>query len=217
MNSYHRSDSLLFQFILYEYIRTLEEAMVIRSHLNRSLAEKVSLEVFCHQMTESFVKLAGSEQEYMRIFSWIVDSGFLTKLKNYANLLVEQKNGPLFLKLLQDGHEAWSQCLSVLDQIRKKEPNFKSLKTQVTKALAAIMQLTPTIEALLPTYQNDENILYFLLRHKEELDRTHEAGWTKKWFKRLQPKGADTFMIERYQARGFNEMIAEIQERYDAC
>lgn len=209
MNAYHRSHSLLFQFLLHEMLSTLEEAYRVENFIE----EKVSVEVFCHQMTEHLILLAGSELEYMRIFSWIVDSGHLTKVKNYARLLVEQRSEPLFLKLLERANQAWDDCLHLLELIRSYGPELKRLKEETKNVLSAIDKIFPIIEELLPEYRNDENVLLFLLKHKDLMDHTLGEGWTKKTFAALHPKGALPFLTQRYRERGFLELIPEISDR----
>lgn len=217
MNSYHRTHYLLFQFILYEYIRTTEEAHALKALLK----DKLPLEVFCHLLTEHLIRLAGAEQEYMRIFSWIVDSGFLTKLKNYADALLEQSSlekahKTAHLKLLETAHRAWSSCLLVLDELRSPQKKSKTLKAQLQQALGAIEDLNPLIQTLIPYYKNNENILFFLLRYKERFDHIHEKDWTAQFLRKLHPQGTKNYMMGRYKERGFTDVVAQIEELYDA-
>ena len=209
-NSYHHSDTILFQFILYEFLKALEEA----DHIEKFCLKKLDRETYFQQITEYLVKLAGSEQEYMRVFSWVSDTGILTKLKNYCNLLSEntKKSDLTYVRLHECSYTAWADCMSVIDLIHKNE-TFKKIKAATEHSLSSIYSLIPVLEEALPKFKQDENVLFFLLRYKEDFDRLIEEGWTRKLFKKFYPRGASKFMTKQYHARGFVELLPEITHR----
>lgn len=199
---------------------TLEEASIIEQFSSIGKEEQDDTQLFFDQMTDYLVKLAGSEQEYMRIFSWIVDSGVLTKLKNYSDLLSEraEKNDADYIQLHNSAHKSWLDCLHAVDLIRdiergKGEINHLSLA--VKKALNSIKKLMPVIKKIIPKYDDDENVLYFILRYSQSFDRYLGKGWTRKLFNQLHPQGILPFFKERFDSRGFDHLIPHISQRLE--
>lgn len=217
LNSYHHTDSLLFQFVLNDFLLALEEVAIIKALTE----ESTQPEDFFHKITDYLIKLAGSEQEYMRIFSWIVDSGVLTKLKNTSDLLSERanKSDDYYIDLHNAAHKAWLDCLHTVDllqELKKGRGNLLKiveLKKSVEKSIASIIKLKPVIKKIIPKYAQDENVLYFILRHRDLFDKHLGKEWTKKFFKALHPHGALDYMTEKYTQRGFTNLIPEINEK----
>jgi len=211
LNSYHHTDSLLVQFVLNDFLLTLEEAYVIRQFADK----KTETDEFINGLNGYLVNLAGSEQAYIRIFSWIVDSGVLTKLKNTSDLLSERtkKCDQDFIELHNSAHKAWIDCLhtvSLIQDFDKGIGDVISLRKAVEKCLSSINKLKPAIKKILPKYIHDENILYFILRHQERFDCQLGPTWSKKLFKTFYPEGALTYMTARFTERGFTNLLPEI-------
>lgn len=218
LNSYHHTDSLLFQFVLYEFLMTLEQVKIIESFFD----EKGETDNFNLKIIEYLVKLAGSEHEYMRIFSWIYDSGVLTKLKNYSDLLSQkaEKEDKHYTNLHNATHKAWLSCLHCVDLIRSATLNeevplelpLDNLKKAVIKTIASIKKLTPDIKKIIPKYADDENVIFFLLRYKKSFDKLLGPAFLKGLFKTMFKEGPFEFLEARYKMRGFEHLIPAISE-----
>jgi hypothetical protein len=216
LNSYHHTDSLLFQFVLYEFIATLEEAKRIEDFIKKDLDS----EHLPRRLVEYLVRLAGSELDYMRIFSWIYDSGVLTKLKNYSDLLSQkaEKEDKDYIKLHNSTHRAWLMCLHCVDLVRAAGASnstfeqLEVLKQATLKALAAIKKLIPEIKKLIPKYADDENVIYFLIRHKEAIDRLLTPQFLKLLFKKMFNDNLSAFLVSRYKIRGFEHLLPQLDK-----
>jgi hypothetical protein len=212
--AYHHTSSLVFQFVLNDFLLTLEEASVVNLFTFRPMA----LDEFFGDLTRYLIKLAGSEQEYQRIFSWIIDAGILTKLKTNSELLAEKgaKSDNDYMELLNAAHKSWLHCIHAVDLLRdveKARGSIADLKMGVEKALASIQKLKPAIEKIIPKYAHDENVLYFILRHHAHFDRHMGVNWTRNLFSTLHPQGIWNFMKERYETRGFHDHLPMIEQK----
>ncbi|MCB1113865.1 MAG: hypothetical protein KDK62_03830 [Chlamydiia bacterium] len=210
--AYHHTGSLVLQFVLNDFLMALEEASFIESFTRN----ETDSNRFYHQLTCYLIKLAGSEQEYKRIFSWIVDAGVLTKLKTNSDLLSEkgEKSDNDYMELHNCAHKTWLYCLNAVDQLRdveRAQGSITDLKEGVEKAITSLHKLKPLIEKIIPKFAQDENVIYFILRHHESFDRHMGSGWTRKLLSRLYPEGIFDFMKERYETRGFFEHIPRIK------
>lgn len=205
VNSYHNTASLLFQFVLYEYLMALKQTAIIETFSEKEWAEE--------KVAPHLIKMAGSEQEFSRIFSGVIDSGILTKLKNYADLLSEraEKGDADFVLFHSATQQAWVDCLHTVDLIRRHHP-VESLKKSLKKTLASLKKIHPAIKRIIPKYAQDENVLYFILRNQESFDKALGAHWTRRLLLKLHPKGLLMHMKKAYEKRGFESLIPPIAE-----
>ena len=202
-NTYFTSDSLLFQFVLHEFLRTLGEVY----KLECVVSDEDTPEAIHGKLTDYLLKLAGTEQEYVRIFTWIYDAGVLTKLKNSVDLLSQK--APVEDSEMRSLHlvvqKAWLECLHSIDLYRNQE--LKALKPQVLKAMKLIRKIPAALKKVLSRYDEDENVIYYLIRHKNQFD--HIIG--PDFLKDMLHKNSIPFLIERYRMRGFDKLIPEIE------
>lgn len=206
-NTYFSSDSLLFQFVLHEFLRTLGEVY----KLECVVREDDTPEAIHGKLTDYLLKLAGTEEEYVRIFTWIYDAGVLTKLKNSIDLLSQKApvEDTEMRSLHLVVHKAWLECLHSIDLYRNQE--LKALKPQVLKAMKLIRKIPLALKKILLRYDEDENVIYFLIRHKIEFDRIIGPDFLKD----ILNKNSIPFLIERYRMRGFDKLIPEIEAHSD--
>lgn len=202
-NTYFASDSLLFQFVLHEFLRTLGEVY----KLECVVSDEDTPEAIHGKLTDYLLKLAGTEQEYVRIFTWIYDAGVLTKLKNSVDLLSQKATveDSEMRSLHLVVHKAWLECLHSIDLYRNQE--LKALKPQVLKAMKLIRKIPAALKKVLARYDEDENVIYYLIRHKNQFD--HIIG--PDFLKDVLNKDSISFLIERYRMRGFDKLIPEIE------
>lgn len=202
-NTYFASDSLLFQFVLNEFLRTLGEVY----KLECVVSDEDTPEAIHGKLTDYLLKLAGTEQEYVRIFTWIYDAGVLTKLKNSVDLLSQKATveDSEMRSLHLVVHKAWLECLHSIDLYRNQE--LKALKPQVLKAMKLIRKIPTALKKVLVRYDDDENVIYYLMRHKKDFDHIVGADFLKE----ILNKNCIPFLIERYRMRGFDKLIPEIE------
>lgn len=63
---------------------------------------------------------------------------------------------------------------------------------------------------LLPLFQSDENVLFFLLKRQNEIDTLLGKKYIRKALLLLRPNDLLEFLEKRYLARGFDHLIAHI-------
>lgn len=150
-NGYHQSNSLLFQFILSDLMRahpivkeTNQIAIRWKQTSSAPYIQGISSKHF-EQLKSSISKLVGSSQDYMRIFSWTIEDGILTKLKKNCgffaqNSLNDDKNTHI---LHRYANNTWILCLRCLDIIRAIEHDaldvLSRAKPVVNKKLTCLL------------------------------------------------------------------------------
>lgn len=188
INSYHSSSSLLLQFILYEYF-TVHKLL----KLNRSFKKAIH-------------NLAGSTLASMRFFSWTLDDSPIAKIKNYCAQLHHHRDVPKIEResVRKHSFELWELGLEGSELIEKK----KSPKDLFTKIEKEASLLGKGLMRLIKNFSSDENVLYFILRHKELFDDTFGKGSTQKLIKKNK-----NIIIENYKKRQFDSLIPTIYEK----
>jgi hypothetical protein len=211
--------SLLFQFILLEFINSYTEVLnilKITNVLHISLKEVQALNT-------SLSKLAGSARGSIRFFSWNMEDGILSRLKNYcANYALEAKDSPGILKMQTQLTKVFINCRETLEAIRLaeenelSEPNKKILHKILNTIIRQMNRFSKLTTTLMKQFSADENVVFFILRHKAELNNLLGSQFILKLFKKMYPKGADgakEFLIKNYGLRGFNHLEPQILQQ----
>lgn len=226
---YYLNNRLLFQFILAELILTSYEMQVINRvmgdlKLTWSALREDQLSQTLHELAEHMSKLSGSSQHYMRILSWN-DDGFLTKLKNYCALLCQQDNNEdkYQTKMHLEANQAWLLSIRVLDIIRalslkhrEELANEENLHAAQEKLNRCLQRLSRLVMRSVLQYRDDENVVFFLIRHKKQLDAIYKPGYVANLVSKMFPKGtqdASHFLVKRYTERGFETLIPTIHKK----
>jgi hypothetical protein len=223
-NAYHQSNSLLFQFILSEFLIAYREIQALdslckREHpmaLNATVLRKEQ-EIF-HTMETILAKLVGSTREYMRLFSWNFIDGVVSKLKNYCALFSQNadtdEKEPLAMQHYAD--KAWLYCLQGMDALRDTPNAHPALCHSLEKGLGAMHRLARLIARVIPQFRDDENVVFFVLRHKDKFDKVYGTKFVTKLFCRMYPKGlkeVQYFLSQKYAGRGFENLMPIIHKK----
>jgi hypothetical protein len=233
---YHRTDSLLFQFILCEFIAVHREIELMKNTmLKMPQSESTSEEEFTsflNAFTLTARNLSGSAQEQMRFFAWNLEVGALTKLRNYCTFFSQNKEDSDKAPILMQryANRAWLLCLQALDYVRvlqhnlvepilpiEKIPETKNLLIlTVEKIFGQIQRLTRLIARVSLTFSRDENILFYILQQKEEFDQIYEKNFVNKIFEKMFQNGvpeAGQFLLQKYGERGFFDLLPLIASK----
>jgi hypothetical protein len=206
--------SLLFQFILLEFISSYTEVLNIHQ-LSRDLQTTSDV---VPALKLSINKLAGPARGCMRLFSWNLEDGILSRLKNYcANFTLEAKDSnPGILKMHAYLNQAFISCRKTLDVIGLFEErdlsqqNRQALHKVLTKVIQQMGRFSKMTAKLMQQFSTDENVVFFMLRHKSELDRLYGSQFVYKLINKMYPKGveeAKDFLLKQYGQRGFDHLI----------
>ena len=215
---YNRNNNLVLQFILLELIHALQDTHEVEKLLGNPAIHLDPL--FVHVS-----RLVGQTKKYIRIFSWSLNDGILTRVKNYCSLFVNNRNppDPRITSLQTHSDRAWINGLESLDLIRliKKTPLCnteceRSLRIVLEKMLKRQQQLIKSIYQALPMFCKDEHTLFFLLRHRRDLEILFGDESILQLFTITFPKGlkvASRFIIQRYAKRGFTHLSPMISQK----
>ncbi len=217
VNGYHLEKGLLFQFILSETLAASRQIHVIAHH-NR----------YEHELIQAILELTGPLQEQMRLIAWTPNEGILTKLKGYCANLLHHVNphDKVSLALSRLAGQSWLQCHNCLDayNLWQEEPASRDLQDDLQKQLARLLQFhlrwTKLLAQKIKDFREDENVLFFLLRHHEDFDACFGEGFVRTLFLRLSPasqrkslQAAEDFISQKYLKRGFESLLPIIKTK----
>lgn len=223
INSYHVNNSLLFQFILSEFIEAFSEVKKLDKLCSRSdaplslnSAEGIPSELDFEKIKASLKTLVGSTKDYMRIFSWNFSEGVLAKLKTYCSLLLEHSFGSEkdFIAFQHYSEKVWQGCLQAIDALEEVPLDRAAMLASIDKASSAMHRFAKQLTRLVLQFRDDENVIFFLFRHHATLDSLYGNRFTLKLLNKLFSKGmkeAQHFLIAKYSERGFNAIESSIR------
>lgn len=223
VNSYHVNNSLLFQFILSEFIEAFTEIKKLDKLCSRSDAslaqtpkEAIVPDLDYNKIQASLRFLVGSTKDYMRIFSWNFSEGVLTKLKTYCSLFLENSisSEKDFIAIQHYSEKVWQGCLQAIDGIEEVPVDRAAILVAIDKASTAMHRFSKQLARLTHQFRDDENVVLFLLRHHAVLDSLYGPRFTLKLLCRMFSKGlreVQHFLIMKYSERGFNAIEKTIR------
>jgi hypothetical protein len=192
---YHQNEALLFQFLVHECLRA------------HSLLRKKPCPILLVQIVGNLE--VGCEK-------WQAPIGHLPRLMHYCALLYSHFNQSLIpyskqLKIILD--RAYSAAKKYESSADRGEEAcgrlYKILREAITTFIKILLER-------LPEYRDDASVLYFLLRHQEQVDALFRQPFVKKTFSLFFPEGvgqAYLFFAEKFTKRGFNHLIPAIEQQ----
>ncbi|MFT4551691.1 MAG: hypothetical protein ACI9S8_000307 [Chlamydiales bacterium] len=230
LNLFGQSPSLCFQFILAEFIETYKEVQTIENiykEMESLLIKRRLLADVDHllrELLDCIIKLSGSAIINEDSFSWISRKGCLSKLRQYCypfvNLLDNKESTIVNLNIcVSKAFHSALQAREVIlylrqeDQSAKKMPDYAMLYQLLDRLVDNINRASRLILRVIIRFREDENVVYFLLRNKDQLDAIYKTNFVTKLFRKMYPDGveeAGQLLMRKYSERGFTKLLNTI-------
>lgn len=203
--------SLVFQFVLTEYITIFEVTDRFRDALKEKDLEAI---------LQALYKLNGPPEGNFNVFSGATESGLLPKMCHSSFHLssMEEDNEALSQKLnkhAQQTHKLTSMALKVCQDANPLKPQrtLLNLKQLLLKIEVLIQRIGQIITKMMGQFEDDEAVLFFLLRNAEQLDAVFYPHYVLKLFIKMFHNGpleAEQYIMKQYSQRGFDHLLPEI-------
>lgn len=222
VNSYHQNNSLLFQFILAEFLEAYTEIQRLDALCSRTPSPLPSDELTCRQAENNFhliqpvlTKLVGSTRDYMRLFSWNVSEGILSKLRTYCSLFLQNADTDEkeLIAIQHYADKIWQNCLLAVDALHEVPQDRNQLFASLEKSSSAMQRFAKLIPRLIHQFRNDENVIFYILRNHKTFDQLYGNRFVVKLFLKVYPKGlkdAQLLLLKKYTDRGFENILPSI-------
>jgi hypothetical protein len=221
VNSYHQSPSLLFQFLLSEFLDIYSILRYLDTLCYRPALCLSPENTLTHQteneelIKKTLIQLLGSPKEYMRMFSWNFSEGLLTKMRTYCTLFIQnaEADEKEFLAIQHYADKICQSCLQAFEFFQEASTDRSLFRAPLNKANIAMQRLAKVITKLIPQFRDDENVVFYVLKQHETFDKLYGPRFIVKLMNRIYPKGLKEvhfFLVRKYQERGFNHLIPTI-------
>lgn len=215
------SDSLLFQFILSEFL-TAHQAIHELPRLYDAFAGGIREERgdLGLPLLNALGELAGAMPEEAFDAPWTRRHGTLAHLKHYclsyaapAGHELQSIARQVFYAALNARDLLWS-LQAPLDEERYAL-DLACLSGLVSRLVSEIDAFSEQLKSHLLRYGRDENVIYYLLQQSEPLLKIYSAEFLCNLLKEMFADGtsdARSFLQDRYHERGFDHLLPSIDE-----
>lgn len=209
---------LLFQFLLSELLLAKKEAQKL-VHDTYFQDKKLNMAL------KIFKKMAGACKYSVRGWAWSPGEGTLTRLRRYSIAYTSNDSldvgnfhraNDLSHKLLIKGQECLEYCYQLNAQ-NSGEPSsdLNYLKLLILKLVDLLNEMAQVLFAEFKRFKDDENVIFFVLRHNNEINELFEKDWLAKNFTEIFPGGLKEvreYLHERYTDRNFPQLLPIISK-----
>lgn len=219
-NTYYQDNSLLIQFVILEFMSTFNFASHIQSITDQCFESEKSLEQFIPTLSDYFHKLLGTFSDHDRPGStWT--KGPLTKLRNFCCQFSKNRKEENNLILYTSVHQTWISALHNLEILNasmhshSENINLLIIKRNLNYFFTRLNSISKHLPRVLTSFYDNENVMFFLFRKKDQLAEVYGPHFLKKLFKASVKQSThkqDTIqlLMQRYIKRGFGHMISTI-------
>lgn len=203
----HEDQSLLIQFIFSEYLEIARNIKHLVAQLKKTKPSQKSIDEALH-------RLVGAIPFPWRIFSWNLDDSPVARLRNSCALFAEGDAIPkdAIEPITRGSHQLWLislRCLELLEAESKESaiPLAERME-QVT------LKLGRSLLKLISHFSRDENVLYYLLRHRADWNEVLGEDILLKTIKIAQFSSVEElkqFLIMQYRKRQFDSLLTKIE------
>lgn len=219
-HSYFRDPSLVFQFLLAEFLKTFKEEAKLSDRLFQYQQKKRDSYL---DLLAPLTELSGCLPAQTSFFPWGFAEGSLNKLNSLIQQYMQLEGDSIELKEIQNLiDKGLKESQKALEYLRASEEERSSLYVQemielhVSSVLKAIKKLHKLILPLLQNYKKNENVLFFLLRNQADFRKIYGKRVFVQFFKDMYPSGPESlekFLLREYTKRGFKQLTKNINEK----
>jgi hypothetical protein len=208
INSFHLDRSLLFQFILSEFLMVSQELKFISRVASESINGSTD------GLITSLGKLTGPYKERMRLFAWNHSEGFLTRLNHYC-WCFEETSAPSEKRgrtLYYHSNKIWQHSMQSMHDANFPDEGRDriSLANRLQKLLKSALHFEKLVITTIDAFHEDENVLFFILRHREQFDEAIGFNFVKSLYNEMHPGGLkdiEKLLVQNYSKRGFHNLL----------
>jgi hypothetical protein len=214
------SDSLLFQFIMSEFLNAYPAVRKVEA-LHADLEKDESGDPI-NGLLEVLRELVGALPEEAAHAPWTRNQGILAYLKHYCACYHAAL--PEAAELRATASQAFHAALSARDLLwqialppdeERYSLDLAYFSRLIWRLVAHMDRFSEELQSLLPKYKRDENVLYFLLQQNDSLLKAFPSDFLSSLLKEMFQGGvsdANVYLQDRYHQRGFDHLLPSIAD-----
>ena len=204
------SNALLFQLLLSQLLKFYQSFSELKAHIATTPQDLSIIKEYFKILLDNPQFTIAPESP-----SWNTNQGSLKKLQNLSYSLVQ--DGTLDQEITTKLHEKFSKALTegqkCWDSLFQKNTINKELFEKCNRYLDRSLNL---VKKLLIHFQDDENVLFFLLRHSETFDLMYNSQFTISFLQKIYGKNLENIekqLKEKFSNRRFEHLFTIISEK----
>jgi hypothetical protein len=217
--------SLLFQFLLSEFLKAYDTTQEVEAVLNRFQGEKDREKSFSTQdrtdILLGITDLIGQIVSFAPTFPWTIRQGNLKALVHYSHLLQKkQQSAPL----VETSERAYRQAaLSRQHLLTWQEKGSlppvhkKALIRAIDSMIRNMHKFGNHLTKEITNHSHNENVIFFLLHHNLEFDTLFHAPYVMGLLDKMYRGGidqAEQHLIRQYTKRGFENLLPRVIQTF---
>lgn len=212
-NAYYLDNTLLVQFVISEFIITSLLVEKLKSLTDECLQSKIKLDKASAQVYETLSVLVGIKQYRKPAAFSRWTKGPLTKLKDYCEQYYRNSGAKneLVESMHSHAYQAWIGALQNMEilnsfQISISKVTLANVKQSLGILFTSLNSFSKSIPQFIKDNIDNEYVIFFLLRKKEELVHIYGASFVNKLLK----VGKVPELVQSFTERGFENILSLI-------
>ncbi len=209
-NAYYLDNTLMIQFVISEFISTTQLAEKLKSLTDQYLQSKIKFDKASTQLYETLSILVGTRLDRKQLAFSRWTQGPLTKLKEFCEQYY--RNGGVKNEVIESLHthvyQAWIDALQNIEilntmQIGLGKETLANVKQNFSNLFNSLNCLTKSIPQFLKDNIDNEYVIFFLLRKKEDLVHIYGVSFVNKLLKSRKVSQ----LVQSFTDRGFENIL----------
>jgi hypothetical protein len=208
------------QLAIDTYISVYKEAVDMQRTITRCFGFPLAAFAFSKKNQDALQQLFSQVESMVSysIYSCTQPTqGVLHQLRNDCRKLHQLGRSDSTAALYKTADKAWIEAQHAIqaythgsEDAEKRLP-FLGYVVKLIKTVESFRKSWPK---MLIDFRQDENILFFLLRRRVDLDPLCGIGFVRELMRKLWPKGRqelESFVLSAYRNRGFDQLVPQIR------
>lgn len=218
-NAYYHDNAILIQFIVSELVIAAPLIEKLKFLTDKCLKSKIKLNSTLDSLFHSLNTLVGTLSDHDKLAFSFWTKGPLTRLKEYSEQYYrnESKQNTKTKTLHLHVYTTWLCALNILEQLNALKIDPQQTKTTlatIKQAFDSLYNCLNDIVKLMPRifsdYTTNEQVLFFLLRKKEQLTDIYGATFVNKLLKAKKKTDLLSLLMQSFKEKGFENILSLI-------
>jgi hypothetical protein len=226
-NAYYHDNAILIQLIVAEFVTTYHLACEMEHLTHLALQSEQTFKQHVNLMFQHINQILGTAYENDRLPLSRWKKGPLTKLKDYSEQLARNSKHQdhASVALFNQVDRTWLSALYNLELLGIMQPsneqfpliaNWMMFKRGLNQLNRCFVRIAKFLPAVISNHCENENVLFFLLRKKDDLKRIYGNNFIQKLMRKrfTHPSHITHLINQRYSARGFTHLLPKMNYQY---
>ncbi len=209
------TDSVLFQFILIEFLRAHKELNTLENLYNEQT--RISSDGSLQSLLQAAKIFTGCTPIPGKVQFWQQELGTMAKLRKYSFYFQQESQQKELLNLKNLARKGWLLSIELSD-VAENSLGLKHFGRSLAKVIKTVHSLQQPVMKLITQFSDDENVVLFLVSHQRPLDSIFGEAFTIKQLQAMHNSIHESaqFLIKSFSMRRFDQLLPIISQKFAA-